>query len=252
MKPSQLLALVLEKLKQLEKRLREPIEALRGRIEEVAEFKATPGPEGPQGPQGEPGEPADPAVVLELAKADGDFMEMAKGERGPIGLPGVDGKDGQDGRDGKDGQDGKDGKQGPKGDRGERGERGPQGVGMRGPKGEDGQDGRDGADGEVPEHQTKDGRIRFKAAGGKWGKWIDLKAVTNVYSGQGPAKKLWIDYAVGFAEEPTLLGTYGIGEVYEYTYTDETLYRVIGASTDVFYSYFANGEATGEVVARAI
>ena len=240
MKPSQLLALVLERLRGLEKRLKGRIDTLDGRIDQVAAFKAEPGPQGEPGQQGKQGEQGPQGVQGE------------RGERGLIGLPGVDGRDGKDGRDGLDGRDGQDGQPGQKGERGEQGPRGPQGVGMRGPRGEDGQDGRDGKDGTVPEHQTKDGRIRFRAADGNWGKWIDLKAVTNVYSGQGPAKKLWIDYAVGFAEEPELLGTFGIGEVYEYTYTDETLYRVIGASTDVFYSSFADGQASGEVVARAI
>ena len=240
MKPNQLLALVIERLRALEKRLYERIDGLSGRITEVAEFKAVPGPKGEQGPKGEPG-------IGEKGE------QGAIGETGPQGLTGERGPEGKPGKDGRDGKDGKQGKTGERGPKGDTGPSGPSGVGMRGPAGRDGIDGKDGKDGEVPDHQVKDDRIRFKKPNDNWGKWLDLKAITNVYSGGAiQAQKAWIDYAVGYSEEPVLLGSFGIGEVYQYNYTDNTLYRVIGTSSDIFYSLFADGVATNIVAQRAL
>ena len=235
MTPSQLLGLVLERLRGLEKRLKGRIDTLDDRIDQVAEFKAEPGPQGVPGQQGEQGEQGPQGVQGE------------RGERGLIGLPGVDGRDGKDGRDGLDGRDGQDGQPGQKGDRGEQGPRGPQGVGMRGPRGEDGKDGQDGQDGEMPKHQVRDGRIRFETAPGRYGKWISLQnVVTNVSGVANPQVfKTWIDYATGFSTDPVLLETIAEGDVYQYNYEGGgTLYRLIGTDEDAFYRSFDGGTDT--------
>jgi len=80
--------------------------------------------------------------------------------RGPAGLPGNDGVNGTDGigLDGKDGRDGKDG------------------VGLTGEKGRDGVDGRDGQDGSTPQHEVRNGEIRFMLANGEWGAWIMMSS----------------------------------------------------------------------------
>jgi len=75
--------------------------------------------------------------------------------RGPQGVPGKDGKDGI-GIPGKDGRDGKDGLDGV------------------GKPGRDGRDGVDGKDGTSPEHEVRNGEIRFRQADGTWGDWLTL------------------------------------------------------------------------------
>lgn len=244
MKHNQVLALVIDRLAAFDRKLKSGLSSVKDQLagvdEEIIALKSSP-------MVGEKGEKGDPG-------ARGD-----KGEAGAVGAKGEKGDRGPQGERGPEGQRGTQGIQGEKGDKGDKGERGEQGlegqrgpVGMRGPAGRDGKDGIDGKDGEVPSHQVKDGRIRFSRSDGSWGKWIQLRAVNNYYSGSGVAQKTWIDYAIGFSEEPVLLGVYDSEEVYEYTYSDETLYRVIGDPVDAFYSSFNDGQASGLVAQKAI
>lgn len=64
----------------------------------------------------------------------------------------------------------------------------------------------------------------------------------------------WIDYTTGFSATPTLLQTIADGDVYEYTYTNGTLYRLVpsGAEDDAFYSAFSGGVLSGLVASKRI
>lgn len=80
-------------------------------------------------------------------------------------------------------------------------------------------------------------------------------------AGGAAASKTWIDYATGFSSVPSVIDTVDNtnwsedGDVYEYTYSNGTLYRVIGATIDGFYNSFnalANPALTGLVAQKAI
>lgn len=244
MKHNQVLALVIDRLSAFDRKLKSGLTSIRDQLagvdEEIIALKNSP-MVGEKGEQGETG-----------AKGDkgNDGEPGAKGEKGDRGPQGERGPEGQRGAQGIQGEKGEQGAKGDRGEQGPEGQRGP--VGMRGPQGRDGKDGIDGKDGEMPSHQIKDGRIRFGRGDGSWGKWIQLRSVNNYYSGSGVAQKTWIDYAIGFSEEPVLLGIYNSEEVYEYTYADQVLYRVVGNPTDAFYQSFANGEASGLVAQKAL
>jgi len=71
----------------------------------------------------------------------------------------------------------------------------------------------------------------------------------------------WIDYATGFSTVPSVIDTVDNtnwseeGDVYEYTYSNGTLYRVIGSTIDAFYNTFnavANPALTGLVAQKSI
>lgn len=235
MKINQAIALFLERLQRVDEKRLADVEELSEKIEKVRKFKLIPGDKGDQGDTG---------------------------ERGPTGLPGRDGVDGRDGLPGQVGP------RGPKGDKGDVGAPGPQGVpgptgpmgpkgpkGDKGPKGEVGSQGKKGdagRPGRMPRHKIRDGMVAFEQRPGEYGDWIRFQMTNQYYGGGAVAEKTWIDYAVGFTVEPTLLGVFNSDEVYEYTYSDQTLYRVISASTDTFYRTFSDGEASNLVVQRAI
>lgn len=64
----------------------------------------------------------------------------------------------------------------------------------------------------------------------------------------------WIDYVSQWASQPMQLATIAAGDVWQYTYTDGVLYRLINTATnvDAFYSNFDGSAVTGLVVARAM
>lgn len=64
--------------------------------------------------------------------------------------------------------------------------------------------------------------------------------------GYDPSDELtWIDYASNWAEEPTLIGTTSEGDVYSYTYTTSTLYRLVPSSTSTLKdSFYANWDGS--------
>jgi hypothetical protein len=66
--------------------------------------------------------------------------------------------------------------------------------------------------------------------------------------------KTWIDYVSGYTTTPTLLQTIADGDVYEYTYTNTTLYRLVptGSAIDSFYRTFSGGVLSGLVVEKTI
>ena len=66
--------------------------------------------------------------------------------------------------------------------------------------------------------------------------------------------KTWIDYVNGYTTTPTLLQTIADGDVYEYTYTNTTLYRLVpsGSAIDSFYTTFSGGVLSGLVVEKTI
>lgn len=169
-----------------------------------------------------------------------------KGDVGPIGPQGPQGPAGPQGKDGKDG---------PKGDIGPAG---PQGFkGDQGPSGSEGKEGPQGPMGPMPKHKIKDNRIAFEEAPGVWGEWIHFNTITQYTGGSSLDRKTklqWIDYASGYSAEPTLLQTIADGDVYEYTYTNGTLYRLVpsGAAVDSFYRRFESGVLSGLVIEKTI
>ncbi len=118
-----------------------------------------------------------------VIKSGGLFLEGRKGGKLSIIAQGEAGKDGHapvknvdyfDGLAGAAGRNGVDGKTPVKG------KDYFDGVdGLAGAAGRDGVDGRDGACGQVPKYEVcktqKDSKIRFEAADGGWGPWMDLQ-----------------------------------------------------------------------------
>jgi hypothetical protein len=179
-------------------------------------------------------------------------LETLKGDVGPMGPAG---EDGQRGPEGPQGPQGRDGKQGPKGDIGPAG---PQGLkGEKGEQGLEGQEGPEGPMGPMPKHKIKDDRIAFEKEPGVWGEWVHFNTITQYTGGSSLDRKpklQWIDYASGYSSEPTLLQTIADGDVYEYTYTNGTLYRLVpsGAAVDAFYRRFESGVLSGLVIEKTI
>ena len=76
--------------------------------------------------------------------------------------------------------------------------------------------------------------------------WVQLP------SGAAAGQK-WIDYATGFSSLPSLLETIAAGDVYEYTYSNGTLYRLVATDgSDKFYSSFSSPTLSGLVSEKAI
>jgi hypothetical protein len=166
---------------------------------------------------------------------------------------------------GEKGDQGEQGIQGPKGEQGDRGEQGN--TGPEGKAGRDGVDGKDGQDGDdgvsvVNAEIDIDGHLVLKLSDGSE---IDAGAIEglssagqNVYASvkAGGTTELpkWIDYVSNWSSTPTFLETITEGDVYEYTYENATLYRVVGSSpyTDKFYSSFANSAVNGLVISRGM
>jgi len=167
------------------------------------------------------------------------------------------------------------GPQGPVGPQGPAGERGAEGIqGIRGPAGESGSDGIqgppgfDGADGEDGRgvesvSMDADGDLVFTLTDGTE-EVVSLPeslfgpsngdAVYYHHTRGGTASAggeyTWIDYAANFSSAPTYLETIAEGDVYEYTYSSGTLYRLVGTSSDSFYSTFNSPTLSGLVVSR--
>lgn len=64
----------------------------------------------------------------------------------------------------------------------------------------------------------------------------------------------WIDYATGFSGLPVQLQTIPDGDVYTYTYSNGTLYRLVpsGSEQDAFYSSFSGGVLSGLVASKGV
>lgn len=64
----------------------------------------------------------------------------------------------------------------------------------------------------------------------------------------------WIGLVLGWSAEPTLLQTIAEGEVYEYTYGSDTLYRLVpsGSASDAFYTGFSSGTLSGLVAEKGV
>jgi hypothetical protein len=155
------------------------------------------------------------------------------------------------------------GDQGPQGDSGTQGPKGPKGdkgdKGLDGKTGKDGQDGKDGVGIESVE-EAIDGNIVFNLSDGSQYD-IDVtglmqEATQNIVSSNTVRlhDKTWIDYVNGYTTTPTLLQTIADGDVYEYTYTNTTLYRLVptGSAIDSFYRTFSGGVLSGLVVEKTI
>tara|TARA_R110002124_G_scaffold283669_1_gene459932 strand:+ start:872 stop:1510 length:639 start_codon:yes stop_codon:yes gene_type:complete len=167
---------------------------------------------------------------------------------------GSDGSDGYDGRDGVDGRDGLDGRDGTIGLDGTKGLDGREGV-----DGRDGVDGVDGVEGErgpMPRHQIKDDKICFEESEGVWGPWISFNTINQISTGSAVARQetKWVEYAAGFSATPTLTQTISTGQVYTYTYSNGTLYRLVpsGSEPDAFYKKFIDGVLSGLVAKKQI
>ena len=176
--------------------------------------------------------------------------------RGPQGIQGPEGPEGPRGPEGPQGVQGRDGSQGPKGDVGSPGLQGFRGE--QGPQGLEGPEGPPGPMGQMPRHKIKDDQICFEKGPGVWGEWITFQNITQYMTGAQPsstkAKFTWIDYATGFTSTPVLLTTIADGDVYEYTYTNGTLYRLVpsGSAIDSFYKYFIDGVLSKLVAEKQI
>jgi len=152
------------------------------------------------------------------------------------------------------GPQGDSGKQGPKGDKGDKGDKG-----IDGKTGKDGQDGKDGVGIESIE-EAVDGSIVFNLSDGSQYD-VDVsglmqEATQNIVSSNTVRlhDKTWIDYVNGYTTTPTLLSTIADGDVYQYTYTNTTLYRLVpsGSAIDSFYRTFSGGVLSGLVVEKTI
>lgn len=161
---------------------------------------------------------------------------------------------GPKGDKGDQGPKGDSGKQGPKGDKGDKGDKG-----IDGKAGKDGQDGKDGVGIESIE-EAVDGSIVFNLSDGSQYD-VDVsglmqEATQNIVSSNTVRlhDKTWIDYVNGYTTTPTLLSTIADGDVYEYTYTNTTLYRLVpsGSAIDSFYTAFSGGVLSGLVVEKTI
>ena len=191
------------------------------------------GPQGDDGPQGDAG---------------GDGVDGSDGERGQDGIDGIDGTNGNDGADGRDGSDGRNGTNGIDGTQGERGQ--------------DGIDGESGVGVDTAQIDKRghliitldDGR---KIDAGKV-KGKDAVQFQGMIAGGPPGGATsalkWTDYATGFSAEPTLTETIATGDVYTYTYSNGTLYRLApsGSEHDAFYSTFTGGVLGGLVAQKGI
>lgn len=64
----------------------------------------------------------------------------------------------------------------------------------------------------------------------------------------------WIDYATGFSLPPVLTQSIASGDVYTYTYSNGTLYRLVpsGSGPDAFYRVFSSGVLSDLVVTKGI
>lgn len=65
----------------------------------------------------------------------------------------------------------------------------------------------------------------------------------------------WDDYVANWSSVPTLVGNTTEGDVYLYTYTNDTAYRLVptdGISTDGFYTTFSGGVLSGLIIERGL
>ena len=69
-----------------------------------------------------------------------------------------------------------------------------------------------------------------------------------------PPPITWIDYAAGFSADPVLTQTIASGDVYTYTYSNGTLYRLVpsGSEQDAFYSTFTSSVLSDLVAQKGI
>ena len=177
-----------------------------------------------------------------------EAVETIRGEKGDAGPQEPQGEKGSKGDTGASGKDGKDG--------------------AKGKDGKDGKDGRDGEDGvsvvdanlDIDNHLVitlSDGKeVDAGSIEGLGGKGSGNLQVISSSSGIQTKKETftWVDYVTNWSSTPTFLETIAEGDVYEYPYENDTLYRVISSSpyTDKFYSSFANSEVNGFVISRGI
>ena len=66
----------------------------------------------------------------------------------------------------------------------------------------------------------------------------------------------WIDYVTGYSETPQYTQTIASGDVYTYTYTNGTLYRLVPSSQssepDSFYTTFSDGVLSVQISSKEI
>ena len=137
-------------------------------------------------------------------------------------------------QDSSAGEPGPAGPQGPQGDKGDPGEKGDPGV-----------DGQDGSAGDI----IKDGITSLSFA---WSSQKILQEISDATAGIGVGDPTWINYAVGFSALPTFLETVAAGDVWEYTYSFGTLYRVIGPTDDEFYQNYTSPTPSNLVAKKSI
>jgi hypothetical protein len=159
------------------------------------------------------------------------------------------------------------GPQGPVGPQGPAGERGAEGIqGIRGPAGESGSDGIqgapgfDGADGEDGRgvesvSQAADGDLIFHMTDGT-DEIVSLPesqgttVIQRYGSGGNENAYTWVEYAANFLTPPVFVEAVSEGDVYEYTYSSGTLYRLVGGAEDSFYTTFNTPNLSGLVISR--
>jgi hypothetical protein len=60
----------------------------------------------------------------------------------------------------------------------------------------------------------------------------------------------WVEYAANFLTPPVFVEAVSEGDVYEYTYSSGTLYRLVGGAEDSFYTTFNTPNLSGLVISR--
>lgn len=88
---------------------------------------------------------------------------------------------------------------------------------------------------------------------------VTTVVTANIAGPQGPPgpsggdAASWIGYVANYdpTNPPTFVEAIPAGDVYEYTYANGTLYRLVGASNDAFYTTFVSPNISGLVVGRA-
>jgi hypothetical protein len=83
---------------------------------------------------------------------------------------------------------------------------------------------------------------------------VGAQGATGATGASGVSGLSWIDYVTGYAADPTLTQTIASGDVYTYTYSNGTLYRLVpsGAASDSFYTTFTDGTLSDLVSSKEV
>lgn len=130
---------------------------------------------------------------------------------------------------------------------------GPQGdpglQGAPGPAGEDGKDGQDGQDATAADLIDDNTIVLSKT----WSSQKIDKTIENEISNaliEVNAGLRWIDYVTSYVTTPIQLATIASGDVFQYDYSNRTLYRLVGTTDDAFYSNWDGVDVSGIISSK--